>query len=374
MLECELPKDSHWTEEHYAGSPGAVVETVRFGKQVEKAPENFAEAVIYGASKDIVPELKTVSSLSPIAAIDEVDSGGIFFSRGKALLRVFESGLYTFVLQNREATGGDIADFEISGMKRGNGTGMYPTGEFGLVSQKNYLAKKLAKLEKGVFYPVQLTRTHPNVTASLSRVDLYMMKGDHATNKDHYRKVPRGVGSWGGICTCPSGRQYPVGDTGRCKSIACEGGKAGSCGRGKIPPSAAGFKVTCDKSEYDLTKIPLSGKYIVRSYLEPQIGGPGVLCGDADGCGLPRKDSQPSLLQVAQKRVEPRPPERANRAKTSMIPMSEITGMRQRAPGLGEVPHGIEAQSMLRTALLQQHLRNPVEATTTEMSKGYAAG
>ena len=49
------------------------------------------------------------------------------------------------MLQNKEATGGDIADFEISGLKRGNGTGMYPTGEFGLVSQKDP-AKKLAKL------------------------------------------------------------------------------------------------------------------------------------------------------------------------------------------------------------------------------------
>ena len=38
------------------------------------------------------------------------------------------------------------------------------------------------------------------------------------------------VGEWGGVCTCPDGATYNVGDNGDwCESIACRGGKGGKC-------------------------------------------------------------------------------------------------------------------------------------------------
>merc|ERR1719199_1911200 len=49
--------------------------------------------------------------------------------------------------------------------------------------------------------------------------------------------------------------------------------------------------------------------------------------------------------------------------------MSELTGLRQRAPGLGSVPHGETARSMVRNALLQQQ-QIPVVVTTTKTSGG----
>lgn len=38
------------------------------------------------------------------------------------------------------------------------------------------------------------------------------------------------VGGWGGVCTCPNGKQYLVGDNrDGCRSLACVGGTAGTC-------------------------------------------------------------------------------------------------------------------------------------------------
>ena len=45
---------------------------------------------------------------------------------------------------------------------------------------------------------------------------------------DRYFKKP-GVGSWGGVCTCPSGIAFKVGDNSdSCKSLACFGGTPGT--------------------------------------------------------------------------------------------------------------------------------------------------
>jgi hypothetical protein len=44
-------------------------------------------------------------------------------------------------------------------------------------------------------------------------------------------KAPR-VGGWGGECTCPDGQKYYVGDNSdSCRSLACVGGKSGTCNR-----------------------------------------------------------------------------------------------------------------------------------------------
>jgi hypothetical protein len=68
---------------------------------------------------------------------------------------------------------------------------------------------------------------------------------------DHYRKVD-GVGGWGGICTCPSGATFNVGDMhDACvngpASLACEGGTPGACVKIN-DPSRLGMKVTCAAS------------------------------------------------------------------------------------------------------------------------------
>jgi hypothetical protein len=54
------------------------------------------------------------------------------------------------------------------------------------------------------------------------------------------------VGSWGGTCTCPDGEDYQVGDNyDSCGSLACVGGRAGTCGRNN--PGGSGVRVTCHR-------------------------------------------------------------------------------------------------------------------------------
>jgi len=54
------------------------------------------------------------------------------------------------------------------------------------------------------------------------------------------------VGGWGGICTCPNGEVYEVGDNfDNCKTLACEGGAPGECRAGGINSANEGMKVTC---------------------------------------------------------------------------------------------------------------------------------
>jgi len=53
------------------------------------------------------------------------------------------------------------------------------------------------------------------------------------------------VGVWGGVCTCPDGRVYQVGDEGNmCGSVACDGGKKGACFWGET--EGAFRKVICE--------------------------------------------------------------------------------------------------------------------------------
>merc|ERR1712217_357418 len=58
------------------------------------------------------------------------------------------------------------------------------------------------------------------------------------------------VGGWGGLCRCPSGEVFEVGDNyDACMSLACEGGEVvQSCGEGVISKQKAGWKVTCDSA------------------------------------------------------------------------------------------------------------------------------
>jgi hypothetical protein len=72
-------------------------------------------------------------------------------------------------------------------------------------------------------------------------------KAEVPTNNDVYEQKA-GVGGWGGICTCPNGTAYEVGDLGDscgAKGLACYGGTAGACSEGGISPEKKGYSVTC---------------------------------------------------------------------------------------------------------------------------------
>ena len=54
------------------------------------------------------------------------------------------------------------------------------------------------------------------------------------------------VGAWGGVCTCPNGQTYDVGDNNDgCGSLACEGGVAGTCHRKPGPWSRRRVQCAC---------------------------------------------------------------------------------------------------------------------------------
>ena len=60
-----------------------------------------------------------------------------------------------------------------------------------------------------------------------------------------YEKVS-GVGGWGGMCSCPDGKVYEVGDNNNgCGSLACYGGTSGTCSDGGISAESAGMSVRC---------------------------------------------------------------------------------------------------------------------------------
>jgi hypothetical protein len=63
---------------------------------------------------------------------------------------------------------------------------------------------------------------------------------------DYYRYGGTSVGTYGGICTCPSGETYEVGDNSDyCGSLACDGGSAGPCSDGGISSANFHMRVTC---------------------------------------------------------------------------------------------------------------------------------
>jgi len=67
-----------------------------------------------------------------------------------------------------------------------------------------------------------------------------------AAPDDNFHRKVDGVGAWGGICTCPDGRFYEVGDNmDHCASLACEGGTSGPCSEGGVSEENKGMMVTC---------------------------------------------------------------------------------------------------------------------------------
>ena len=86
---------------------------------------------------------------------------------------------------------------------------------------------------------------------------------------NRYRKEP-GVGGWGGICTCPDGHEYEVGDNmDACASLACVGGTSGACSNGGISASSAGMAVTCGNANRrrSLTVTSLAPSVAPRRHL-----------------------------------------------------------------------------------------------------------
>jgi hypothetical protein len=79
--------------------------------------------------------------------------------------------------------------------------------------------------------------------------DASSVKVFHISKEQNYYREAPNIGGWGGMCTCPDGQQYGVGDHyNSCGSIACEGGVAGQCNRyGSSTWSSK--KVTCAPKE-----------------------------------------------------------------------------------------------------------------------------
>ena len=82
-----------------------------------------------------------------------------------------------------------------------------------------------------------------------------------------------GVGSYGGMCTCPDGKSYRMGDNGNnCERLACENGFAGKCER-KVSLEWSGKKVTCNPGIHcasrarRLIPIPLISSLIFHRHL-----------------------------------------------------------------------------------------------------------
>jgi len=74
----------------------------------------------------------------------------------------------------------------------------------------------------------------------------------------------RGVGGWGGSCTCPDGSVYQVGDNyDYCDSLACNGGISGACN--KVHGEWSYRKVTCG--------APLDSKLLNTAFVQgPKTG------------------------------------------------------------------------------------------------------
>ena len=80
-----------------------------------------------------------------------------------------------------------------------------------------------------------------------------------------------GSGTYGGVCTCPDGREYEVGDLeDGCQNLACWGGKAGEC-HDKAGPWSGGW-VHCHP---DSPKVEVNPKEAPGRILERSISGPG---------------------------------------------------------------------------------------------------
>jgi len=96
----------------------------------------------------------------------------------------------------------------------------------------------------------QLVTPPPGLEHGYVPVVIYEGVDKPAGCADLYEYVgPPKVGGWGGLCRCPSGKTYEVGDQyDACASLACVGGVVvKACGQGVISPWKAGWKVTCEK-------------------------------------------------------------------------------------------------------------------------------
>lgn len=84
------------------------------------------------------------------------------------------------------------------------------------------------------------------------------------------------LGVWGGMCTCPDGRVYPVADEGNlCGSIACHGGQPSECNH--FEGTWAFREVTCARP----ARVPVS-RNVYHTFVEG-VGDWGGTCTCPDG-------------------------------------------------------------------------------------------
>jgi hypothetical protein len=74
-----------------------------------------------------------------------------------------------------------------------------------------------------------------------------------------------GIGTWGGICTCPNGKSYEVGDIGgsACGILPCNGGAGAGCSRGGIATESGHYTVDCAPLDPALTVATDGGGWLL---------------------------------------------------------------------------------------------------------------
>merc|ERR550514_1203125 len=76
-------------------------------------------------------------------------------------------------------------------------------------------------------------------------------------SENEYVDAPEEAGQWGGLCTCPDGQSYKVGDENNaCGSLACVGGTPGPCQQRLLDKVYWHKKVTCANLKQELYMHP----------------------------------------------------------------------------------------------------------------------
>lgn len=128
---------------------------------------------------------------------------------------------------------------------------------------------------------------------------------DSTSANDEYVYVGQpNVGGWGGLCKCPSGKIYEVGDNNDgCGSLACVGGTvAKECGDGGISRARAGWRVKCgaDTSDADIHSTAPQSEHTEQpdSTWAPHLG---TNCYPGFGAdGIRDKDPCPGAISLEQ--------------------------------------------------------------------------
>jgi len=167
-----------------------------------------------------------------------------------------------------------------------------------------YLTSVINKLDGEGGGHVNDTRKHAR-EVSLHRITSFSIDSANiqdvpASEEDSY-VADSDVGSFVGECTCPNGQTYKVGAIGNdCNSLACDGGKPGTCYEHSMDAQASGMKVTCARL------LPRGKRWIFLTRGQAFRAGGGNRHSKRWGCEKRAYDSQLACSQTfVDKVIEP---------------------------------------------------------------------